>query len=174
MLCIEWPTSPALLTRIAGARAAVKPDSRSMRDLRADVMSINGNDHIDKMLRGVDRYGRPRAPLAQSTRDKIAKGKRGPGPSLIPNVFTSRYLTTFSQRWVWREGRSELSSRFDGFVSKRGFPIPMAHEAGVPRRNLPRRAVMGITPKGWSEVNKRMTVFADKVFNALEPAGVED
>ena len=167
---VEWPTSPALVRRIAGARLAVQPDSRAMRDLRADLMSINGNDHIDKMLRGVDRYGKPRAPLAKSTLEKIRRGKRGPGPSLIPNVWTSRYLTTFAQKWVWREGRSELSSRFDGFVSKRGFPIPLAHEAGVPRRGLPRRAVMGLTPRGWAEATRRFDVFAAKVFG--EEVGV--
>jgi hypothetical protein len=135
-----------------------------MRDLRAEIMAINGADHIDKMLRGVDRYGKPRAPLARSTMEKIRHGKRGPGPSLIPNVWTSRYLTTFAQRWVWREGRSELSSRFDGFVSKGGFPIPMAHEMGVPRRSLPRRAIMGITPMGWARVTRAFDAFAERVF----------
>lgn len=167
---VEWPTSPAMVRRIAAARLAVRPDSRAMRDLRADIMSINGNDHIDKMIRGVDRYGKPRAPLAASTVEKIRRGKRGTGPSLIPGVFTSRYLTKFSQRWTWREGRSELSSRLDGFLSKAGFPIPLAHEAGVPRRNLPRRAVMGITPRGWAEVNRRFDAFAAKVFD--EEVGV--
>lgn len=165
MIRVEWPSPPALLTRIAAARAAVDPDSRAMRALRADLMSINGNDHVDKMIQGIDRYGRTREPLAPSTMLKIMKGKRGTGPSLIPNRFGSRYLTTFAQRWVTRQGRSELSSRFDGFVSPKGFPIPMAHEAGVPSRNLPRRAVMGLTPKGWAEVRRRFSEFAGKVFD---------
>jgi hypothetical protein len=162
---VEWPTSPALVRRIAAARLVVKSDSRAMRDLRADLMTISGVGYLNMMLDNKDRYGRVRAPLAKSTEDKIRRGKRGRGPSLIPSVFTSRYLILYKQRWVVREGRSELLAYYDGFVSPRGFPIPLAHEAGVPRRNLPKRAVMGRTPRTWVEIRGRFDAFAAKVFN---------
>ena len=169
MIRVEWPTSPALVRRIAAARLAVKPDSRAMRDLRADLMTINGVGYLNMMLDNKDRYGRDRAALAPSTLEKIRRGKRGRGPSLIPNVFTSRYLTSYKQRWTVRGGRSELLSYYDGFVSKKGFPIPLAHEAGVESRNLPRRAVMGRTPKTWVEIGRRLDAFAAKVFNEPVP-----
>jgi hypothetical protein len=53
--------------------------------------------------------------------------------------------------------------RFLNFVSPRGFPIPLAHEHGVPRRNLPARPVMGITPEGLKEIGRRLNLFANEV-----------
>ena len=154
MINVSWSSTPSFGKYVSMMQELAKPNNRRLATARQDMLFEVGVDHLNKMLDGVDRYGRPRAPLAASTRRKIAKGKRGAGPSLVPMRTGSRYLTKIKFLWVLSREIWRLEVWFDGFVSKKGFPIPLAHEKGVPSRNLPKRAVMGITPKGWIKVRE--------------------
>ena len=140
-----------------------RPGSRVQGEARRDILAIVKEDHVQKMLTGITRYGSPRAPLSPRT---LANRKRGPGPSLVPRLRQSRYITTFLATWAWEGmtgafmgGRSVLSMSFLGFTSPRGFPIPMAHELGARRGKwtLPPRPVMGVTPVGMKLIEDRMT-----------------
>lgn len=157
---VDFPSDPVVSRWIAGVQEAARPGSRVQNAVRGDIARITRADHERKMLTGIDRYGRTRAPLSPRT---LANPKRGPGPSLIPNLRNSRYLTTYVQLWEVVKGRSILTMRFLNFVSSRGFPIPLAHEHGVPRKRLPARPVMGITPEGLREIGRRLNLFANEV-----------
>lgn len=158
---VQWPQSSAFARKLFVARAVADGTAASWPRLRDDLKVIVQTDHVDKMLRGVDRYGKPRAPLAAST---LRNKRRGPGPSLVPNFLASRYITTARATWNTAGGRSTLRLWFEGFVSPKGFPIPQAHEKGARSRNLPARPVMGITPSGWAKINRRFNEFSQSVF----------
>lgn len=157
---IEWPSNPVIDPWLKGVQEATRPGSRVQNAVRGDIARIVRADHERKMLTDITRYGGYRAPLSPRT---LANPKRGPGPSLIPRNRASRYITTFTMIWETQEGRSILSMSFRGFVSKSGFPIPLAHEHGVPRKRLPARPVMGITPDGMREIGVRFAQFATEV-----------
>lgn len=162
---IEWPTGPVIEKWLSDVQDATRPGSRVQNAVRGDFARIVRDDHERKMLTGIDRYGAPRAPLSPRT---LANPKRGPGPSLVPRLRASRYITTFTLLWTHSHAggvanRSVLEMSFRGFTSPRGFPIPLAHEHGVPRRRLPARPVMGITPHGMQLIDARMRQFATEV-----------
>lgn len=157
---VEFPQDPLVSNWLVKVQEATRPGSRIQNDVRGDIYRIVRNDHERKMLTNITRYGQARAPLSPRT---LSSPKRGPGPSLVPNLRNSRYLTTYVQIWETVEGRSILTMRFLNFVSKRGFPIPLAHEHGVARRNLPARPVMGITPEGLRELDARLQKFYTEV-----------
>ena len=164
---IEWLTEPTIERWISGIQEATRPGSRVQNAVRGDIAKIVRDDHERKMLMGIDRYGRDRAPLSPRT---LANPKRGPGPSLIPSLRMSRYLTTFTMLWTYDQAggvanRMILSISFRGFVSPGGFPIPLAHEHGAKRGNwvLPARPVMGITPEGVRLISERFARFATEV-----------
>jgi hypothetical protein len=157
---VEFPNDPVVSKWLANVQQATRPGSRVQNAVRGDIARIVRNDHERKMLTNITRYGQTRAALSPRT---LANPKRGPGPSLIPNLRNSRYLTTYVQIWETVEGRSVLTMSFRNFVSKDGFPIPLAHEHGVERRNLPARPVMGITPEGLRELDTRLQKFYTEV-----------
>jgi|SRR5271165_3909922 len=157
---VDFPNDPVVSKWLANVQEATRPGSRIQNAVRGDISRIVRYDHERKMLTNITRYGQARAPLSPRT---LANPKRGPGPSLIPNLRNSRYLTTYVQLWETVEGRSVLTMRFLNFVSKRGFPIPLAHEHGVARKNLPARPVMGITPEGLRELDVRLQKFYTEV-----------
>lgn len=157
---IEWPDSGKLASWLDNAIEGTRPGSKIQNRLRGDIRQIVVSDHERKMLMNITWRSQPRAPLSPRT---LADKKRGPGPSLIPRFRMSRYITTFMAEWLVQGGRSVLTMSFRGFVSKRGFPIPMAHENGVPRHNLPARPVMGIALAGMKEINDRFEQFATEV-----------
>jgi hypothetical protein len=115
-------------------------------DLRKTVVE----DHYHMLLEGKDRYGQPRAPLAAST---LANKKRGPGPSLIPNYYRSRFIRNFEAEWLpGSGGRMVLAARYRNVLSKQGKPFVQYHMTGTKR--MPRRDTGGITPKGWARVKQ--------------------
>jgi hypothetical protein len=160
MIRVEFPLDPVVSRWLAGVQEAARPGSRVQNAVRGDIARIVRADHERKMLTNITKYGQTRAPLSPRT---LANPKRGPGPSLIPNLRNSRYLTTYMQQWDVMEGRSVLRMWFQNFVSRSGFPIPLAHEHGVPRKRLPSRPVMGITPEGLREIGRRLNLFANEV-----------
>jgi hypothetical protein len=135
-----------------------RPGSRAQNACKGDLFKIIQADHVDKMTRGVDRYGKPRAPLAAST---LANKRRGPGPSLIPRGSRSRFITNFVLAWeeIGGTGVSVLVGKFVNIVNKKGQSFAQYHLTGATRRGtkwvLPKRDVSGITPKGWAAVERR-------------------
>lgn len=158
MIIVEYPTSGALLRRCQELRAVTRPGSRALGRAKEDYRLIIAEDHYHMMLRGVDRYGKARAPLAERTlRDK----RRGPGPSLIPSWWRSRFIFNVQVRWVKEEGDEWLVKRFVGIVNKRGQSFAQYHFTGAKRGNwvLPRRDVGGVTPAGYAQLKMRFQKF---------------
>lgn len=155
---VEWPRDPQIQKRLAEVQDAVRPQSRIRNRFRKDLADIVHFDHERKMLTNITRYGDSREPLSPRT---LMNRKRGPGPSLVPWNVKSRYITTFGTEWKTDQGRDVLSMSFRGFVSKTGFPIPLAHEHGARRGNwrLPARPVMGVTPQGSRQAETRFHQF---------------
>lgn len=164
MIVVERAASPALLKRVASIQAALGASSLQRTKMRADLKTIVFEDHADMVLRGVDRYGRPRAPLAPST---LKNRKRGPGPSLAPRGRNSRFVTNFVTFYEARENGETLVGQYEDILSKQGKPFARYHLTGAtkPGTNwvLPRRDVGGVTPKGWAAVKKRFERFAADV-----------
>lgn len=157
---VEFPVESTISRWLADVQDATRPGSSIQNRVRGDIYRITQADHERKMLTGITKDGQFRAPLSPRT---LENRRRGQGPSLIPRLRNSRYIANYVQVWEIRGGRSVLSMSFRNFVSPRGFPIPLAHEHGVPRRGLPARPVMGITPDGMREIGRRLNLFANEV-----------
>lgn len=165
---VERPASGALQRRLAELQAAARPGSRVQTQCRRDIRQIVVDDHTDMLLRGVDRYGKPRAKLAEST---LKKKGRGPGPSLIPRGMASRFIANFEAAWVTASGVLQLVCRYRDIVSKQGRSFVQYHMTGCdpgsnPRRpnwSLPRRDTGGITPRGWAGVKARFARLKDDI-----------
>ena len=152
---VERPSSPALLRRTDEIAEALKPRSRAMTRFREDLRLVVVEDHYHMLLEGKDRYGKARAPLAART---LADPKRGPGPSLIPNYYRSRFIANFEASWMVREGEQTLVARYRDILSKQGKPFAQYHMTGAHKAGtnwyLPRRDTGGVTPRGWAQVKR--------------------
>lgn len=162
---VEWPAIPAVSRWLSDVQDALHPGSYVQRSVRDDIKKIAWLDNERKMLSGITRYGSLRAPLAPST---LKNKKRGPGPSLVPRGRQSRYITQYLAEWTQDGSRYIMTASYRWFVSKTGFPIPLAHEHGVPRRNLPARPVMGITPQGMAEIAARLSRLASQIAKGVK------
>jgi hypothetical protein len=149
-LYVERPGSGALQRRLAELQEATRPGSRVQARCRADIRQIVVEDHADMLVRGVDRYGVPRAPLAEST---LKNRRRGPGPSLIPRGLASRFATHFEAVWLTVAGALQLACRYRDILSKQGKTFVQYHMTGT--RYMPRRDTGGVTPKGWAALKAR-------------------
>lgn len=153
---VQWPASSPLVRRLADIQFNARPGSRAVNKCKGDFFKIVRDDHLDKMLRGVDRYGRPRADLAAST---LKSKRRGPGPSLIPRGARSRFITNFQLFWETANGLDVLVGKFIDIVNKKGQSFAQYHLTGAKKKGtkwvLPRRDVSGITPKGWAAIERR-------------------
>lgn len=153
---VEWYNSGALRRRLVEVSASTKLDSRPMRRLKQDIGAALELDNEDKILnRSVDRFGRALARLSPRT---LANPRRGYGPPLAPRGASSRFITHFQVRWLSAENGWRCVAGWVNFVSNLGFPIPVAHLYGT--RNIPKRDVGGVSPKGWSMLK---SLFADFV-----------
>lgn len=167
---VERPASPALWNLCAQISFQLRPGSRAVNSFRKDLRQIAIDDHTDMLLRGVDRYGKTRAPLAKRTIDDPRRG--GTGPSLIPRGMGSRFITNFEATWVDEQGVMFLVCRYRDILSKptrRRGPQSFAqfHMTGATKPGtrwvLPRRDTGGITPKGWPMVRARLKQLAEDV-----------
>jgi hypothetical protein len=152
-IVVERPMSSALLKRCGQIDASLKPGSRAMKEFREDFRLVVVEDHYEMLLRGVDRYGQARAPLAART---LADPRRGPGPSLIPRYYQSRFLANFRATWDIRANVQALACAYVDILSKQGKPFVQYHMTGATKKGtnwvLPRRDTGGITPAGWAQV----------------------
>jgi hypothetical protein len=135
-----------------------------MTRFREDLRLVVVEDHYHMLLNNKDRYGKTRAPLAAST---LANKKRGPGPSLIPNYYRSRFIANFVAEWRVLEGLQTLVAYYRDILSKQGKPFAQYHMTGArkPGTNwvLPRRDTGGITPAGWAKVKQLFAILPEYV-----------
>jgi hypothetical protein len=150
---VERPDSPALLRRCAEIEARLRPGSKEIVKFREDLRLVVTEDHYHMLLENRDRYGQTRAPLAART---LADPKRGPGPSLIPNYYRSRFLSHFEALWTTEGALMILIARYRDILSKKGKPFVQYHMTGTWK--MPRRDTGGITPKGWAQVKKLFAI----------------
>lgn len=167
---VYWPQSSAMLRHMREVQEACGTNSRAANRLKGELRDIVEQDNVEKLLgrgllEGVDRYGQPLAPMAEST---YKNPRRGLGPVLAPRGLLSRFITCFEV--VWDGG--VMLMRYANMLSKDGLPFaqyhlrgcPMGSKASQPNWSLPRRDVGGITPWGWSRFNAaRSRWLADRV-----------
>lgn len=160
-LYVEWRSSKALQQRLDAIARAAGGNSKATARVKGDIRKIVIEDNTEKLLgggllEGVDRYGRPLAPMAEST---YRNPKRGFGPVLVPRGLLSRFITNFRADWIG----GQLVMRYKDIVNKRGESFaqylirgaPKGSKPSQPNWSLPPREVDGITPRGWSEINVR-------------------
>jgi len=166
---IHFPPSPALLRRLKEMQDAAGPNGRATNRVKGDLAAIVVEDNTEKLLgrgllEGVDRFGRPLAPMAPST---FKNPRRGLGPVLVPRGLLSRFITHFKAEWrrgVLVMGWQDILSK-DGrsFVEYHLAGAPLGSKPGQPNWSLPQRDVAGITPAGWAKIVARHAKFAADV-----------
>lgn len=140
-------------------REATRSGSPQRTAAYSDLKSIVMTDHKDKMLRSVDRYGIPFAPLAPAT---LRNPRRGPDPRpLIPHGMSSRFITNVEAVWHMVDRVNTLVVQFVNIVNKHGQSFAQYHMTGGPR--LPRRDPSGITPSGWAKIKDRWRKFRESI-----------
>lgn len=146
---VQWPGSAALQRRLKEMEALAKPGSRAVARARDDVGEIVKAGNREGLLAGTDRYGRPFAPLAEST----LKRRRGSGPPLVPRHGQSRPIRNFVVRFVPTSQGWTMIAGWTG-MSAGGKPWMQYHITGG--RNLPRRDPSGIRPRDWNKIRQRI------------------
>jgi hypothetical protein len=155
---VQWPGSGALIRKVEAASKAAEAGSRTASWAKNDFRMLLERDNEDKFFRGVDRYGKPFAPLAASTLAKTRNGRPRPNPNpLIPHGFASRVIQCFE---VAEQGRA-LVARWVGI------PWIVYHITGADKPgtlwHLPRRDPSGVTPKGWYQIRERFRQYVRDV-----------
>lgn len=161
---VQGRASEALAARCRAIADAFGPRSKIRQGMQTDLATIVKDDHSDMLMRGVDRYGKPRAKLAEST---LKNPKRGPGPSLVPRGPASRFATNCEVVWMTFSGVPQLVKRFRDILDKKGRPFAQYHLEGATKPGtkwvLPRRDVGGLSPRGWGRLRERWQKFAADV-----------
>lgn len=171
---VEWSTSGALVRKMEALKQAAQLKGVTANRAKGDIRQIALDDNVEKLLgrgllEGVDRYGKPLAPLAPAT---YKKKSRGFGPALVPRGLQSRFITHLKA--VWMDigiGFTVLVLRYEDIVDKKGRSFahyhlsgaPMGSKKSQPNWSLPKRDVGGITPQGWAKINVRFKQFAGDV-----------
>ena len=156
----EWKTSDALVRRLKEIREATRPGSRTQARAMGDIKKLVEEDHRDKLTRGVDRYGRPMEPAAPSTE---AQPGRCPGKVMVPCGPRSWPFRAFVCGWrLQGDNTTVIEAKYE-YDPK----IVQAHEKGARKPGtkwrLPARPTMGITPKGWAAIKKRVKQLAEDI-----------
>jgi hypothetical protein len=149
---------------------AARLNGRKATRVKGDIRKIVEQDNVEKLLgrgllEGVDRYGKPLAPMAKST---YQNPKRGLGPVLVPRGLNSRFITNFKTLWQDAgDGLTVLVMRYVNIVNKKGQSFAQFHLTGAKKPGtkwvLPKRDVGGITPQGWARIQARFKQFAGDV-----------
>lgn len=166
---VEWPISGALIRKMAAIQEAARLKGVAATRVKGDIRKIVVSDNTEKLLgrgllEGVDRYGRPLAPMAEST---FRNKRRGFGPVLVPRGLNSRFITHFRADWKDAGGFTTLVMGWVGVVNKKGQSFIQYHLTGARKAGtkwvLPKRDVGGITPQGWAKIQARFRQFAGDV-----------
>lgn len=155
---------------LAGLRKRLDYGSPQFQRYAKDVSAIYTEDNTEKVLghgqaAGVDRFGRPLAPLGAWAYGSAFE-RRGWGPVLAPHGLSSRVITTFKTAWATLGSQLIFSAGWQGFVSRRGFPIMQAHILG--NRRLPARDVAGLSPAGQRKLNDRSRKLTEDLMSGSE------
>jgi hypothetical protein len=153
--------SGAVRRRLKEIQADINPQSRKMDRLRTGLKKAIVEDNTDKIYRlstsmaGVDRFGRPLAPPAESTvKAYVRKGQVR--QVLAPHGLSSRVIVNFFVAWQF------LGSQWRAVIGWKGIPWLIYHLQGCakgsnPRRPnwwLPKRDIGGISPKGMARIRE--------------------
>jgi hypothetical protein len=170
---VQWPASGALVKKLRAIKAMSDMSGKGANRVKGDIRKIALDDNVEKLLgrgllEGVDRYGKPLAPLAKST---YQNPKRGFGPALAPRGLASRFITNLKAEWVDAGGFAMLVLKYVGIVNKKGQSFAQYHLTGCPKGSkksqpnwsLPKRDVGGITPAGWARIRTRFKQFASDI-----------
>lgn len=116
--------------------------------------AIESGNRRDR-LAGVDRYGRPLAPLKHP---RTGRNAGATGPPLAPHGSQSRSISAFRAEARRRGGNWQIVA---GWV---GAPWLAFHAIGAGR--LPRRDLFGISPKTHAAIKQTIDAFVQKVLRA--------
>jgi hypothetical protein len=160
---VYWPPSPALVKRLDDIQAAAGPNSRSTNRVKGDIRQIVISDNTEKLLgrgnlEGVDRHGRPLAPMAPST---YQNPRRGLGPVLAPRGLLSRAITAF--RATWQGGLLVMGWVGIPWIAYHLTGCPKGSNARRPNWSLPQRDIAGTTPQGFARIKARHSQYAQDV-----------
>ena len=145
----HWSRSSAIGRLLERLDAAARPGSRVVLAVRKDLVRIVKEDNADKLARGVDRYGKPLAKLADST---LKKPRASPLP-LMRRGNRSRFLTHFECNLSVNGGRTTVAAGWRD-LGGAAANLTGATKPGSKWR-LPKRDLRGLTPKGWRKVHER-------------------
>ena len=169
-ITVQWRSSGALVKKLRQIKEMSDMSGKGAAQVKGDIRKIVIEDNTEKLLgrgnlEGVDRYGKPLAPMAKST---YQNPKRGFGPVLAPRGLASRFITNFFARWEDSgQGFTTLVSGWSGIVNRKGQGFVQFHLTGAKKAGtnwvLPRRDVGGISPAGFSKINARFKKFASDV-----------
>ncbi len=167
---VQWRSSGALVKKLQAIKEMSDLSGKGANRVKGDLRKIVIEDNTEKLLgrgllEGVDRYGKPLAPLAKST---YQNPKRGFGPALAPRGLRSRFITNFYAKWADSgQGVTTLVCGWAGIVNKKGQSFVQYHLTGAKKRGtnwvLPKRDVGGISPAGFAKINARFKQFARDV-----------
>ena len=156
-LQVEYFGDRALDRYLTSVQRKLDIGSLEMSRFATHLTELVKADNADKILHsgpmaGIDRFGRPLAPLGSWASKPGVMDRRGHGPVLAPHGMSSRVIRTFVAE-VQRFGRQLiLAAGWNGFVSRSGFSIMQAHIMGG--RRLPMRDVSGLSPQGMRKLDE--------------------
>jgi hypothetical protein len=114
----------------------------------------------EELAAGKDRFGRRLRPIAPYTRKyrRSWTGHADPdAPPLIPAYAESRTRAMLAGRAL--RDRAQFFWRADPVTGKSWGRILSIHRAGVPKRNLPVRDVIGLSPASLARVQRQMAAW---------------
>lgn len=129
--------------------------------------AIIEEDNRRGVLQGLDGWGRPLVPIAQSTRRhrKSAMGAADPNaPPLIPAWERSRVISAFTSGWIWERHGSVQKYTVIGawenvFTSSSGVQFLPFHFRGEGK--LPRRDLAHLRPDGVAAARRALRAFVE-------------
>lgn len=155
---------------LQGLRNRLEYSSPQFQAYAKDVAEIYTKDNTDKVLghgmAGIDQFGRSLAPLGAWAYKPGAMERRGSGPVLAPHGMASRVISTFHTQWATLGRQLVFTAGWQGFLSRRGFPIMRAHIMGGWR--LPVRDVGGLSPEGRRRLAERSDRLSGELLTAQE------
>jgi hypothetical protein len=130
-------------------------EQKGSADFFAQVPAVLKRGNADDRQAGIDRFGKPLAPLAASTLKKRSRGGLlggGSGPPLAPRGWGSRVVTNFVVTSYSTLGRRVFECGWTGMLTKKGRPWLPYHILG--KGFNPVRNIAGASPTPWAKLKK--------------------